>query len=162
GPFWAMIGPNEPDLELWAGDATSVANYMNAVLAQVQGTPNLKTLSPGFNLTNGITHTYFYRMEQAGARFRDLDGFAGTSYNVSGNTAYYYYAYNTAHAEKFRQKVIRFGKPFIFIEYGSFATTNHPDPADPVRVSVINALKKDFALSASDPTVMGITFFNPF
>jgi hypothetical protein len=162
GDFWAVMGPNEPELELWAGDATGVAQYMNAMIDRVGNIPNLKMLSPIFNLSDGITHTYFTTMEAAGARFGELDGFSGTAYNVAGQSAYYWYAWNTGHAEVFRNKVLRYGKPFLFAEYGTFATMSYPTEGDPNRQPIMDALRQDFAWAAGDPTVMGVTWFNAY
>ncbi len=162
GEFWALMGPNEPDLETWAGDAVGVAAYMNAVLAQTDDIPNLRTLSPAFNATNGVTHRFFKTMEQAGARFADLDGFAVTSYTVSGNGAYYYYAKNSAHSERLREKALRFNKPVVFVEYGTFGMFDRPDEGDPRRAQIVQEMRNEFLKAAADSTVMAILHFDAF
>lgn len=162
GEFWALMGPNEPDLEKWAGGAEDVAAYMNAVMGQVEDIPNLRMVSPAFNLTNSATHNYFRRMELAGARFADLDAFAGTSYTVAGNGAYYYYRYNIDHDEKMRHKVQRFDKPFIFAEYGTFGMFDKPNEGDPRRALIVQELKTEFSKAANDETVMAVLYFDAF
>jgi hypothetical protein len=162
GDFWALMGPNEPDLEPWAGGAEDVAWYMNTMLDLVADIPNLRTVSPAFNSTNGITHKYFKAMEDAGARFGDLDAFAATSYSVAGNGAYYYYASNTGHSEKLRQKALRFNKQVIFVEYGTFDMFNKPNENDKGRAKVVSKMRSEFNKAAKDPTVLAILHYDAF
>lgn len=167
GEFWALMGPNEPDLEPWAGDATGVANYMNAVIGEVETIPNLRMVSPAFNLTNGITDTFFNQMEAAGARFADLDAFTGTSYCISGNGSYYYYAYNLGHSPPMRQRLANpaspyYGMQIIFVEYGTFGMFDKPGEDNPARIAVVQELRTNFTLAANDPTVLGILHFDAF
>lgn len=162
GEFWALLGPNEPEQEGWAGDAAGVASYMNSVLAQVDSIPNLRTVSPAFNATNGITHQFFTTMEIAGARFADLDAFAANTYTISGNGAYYYYAYNTGHAETLRAKAIRYGKRMIFTEYGTFGMFDKPDLNDPRRATIVQEIRAEFGKASSDSTVLAILHFDAF
>ncbi|MCA9372591.1 hypothetical protein KC921_00665 [Candidatus Woesebacteria bacterium] len=106
-PFYAIAGPNEPDIEHWAAascggvngsdpDATratfydcvgpALATYMNAIISQ--GLPsNVRLLSPAFNLTSftfdddtGRPDGIPRAMLRAGANFGALYGVAGNIY----------------------------------------------------------------------------------
>lgn len=106
-PFYAIAGPNEPDIEHWAAascggvngsdpDATraafydcvgpALASYMNSMISQ--GLPsNVRLLSPAFNLTSFTFDDHTGRpdgipraMLRAGANFGALYGVAGNIY----------------------------------------------------------------------------------
>jgi hypothetical protein len=98
-------------------------------------------------------------MELAGANFAALDAFAGTSYNLGGRAAYNYYA---AGKPSMRTRALQYGKPFIFIETGTFAMMGKETEGDPRRAKIVAALRKDFGLIVRDPTVMGVLYFNAF
>lgn len=162
--FWAMVGPVEPNsLSTWAGSTPEgVANYMNAVLRDTADLSHLRTLSPSFNLLDEQFDEYFAAMEAAGANFAQLDALAATSYTIAGNGAYYYYAANPSHSETMRDKVERYGLPFIFTEYGGFDMVDHLDEGDPARVQGVAQMKSEFAVAARDFTVTAILLFNAF
>ncbi len=90
-PFYALAGPNEPISETWLGGnpgewwviAPLVSNYMNQVIANVTR-PNVKLLSPAFNLTHPNLNDEVNAMKNAGAKFDQLDGIAGNGYNLKG------------------------------------------------------------------------------
>ncbi len=109
-PFFAIAGPNEPDIEHWAaptcnapdGSSSPVAKaafydcvgpklaaYMNTIVGA--GLPsNVKLLSPAFNLTSfmfnddtGQPNGIPRAMKRAGANFGALYGVAGNIYPVN-------------------------------------------------------------------------------
>src|SRR3990167_6597377 len=59
-----------------------LADYMNAIIdgKKNNNLGNIKVLSPAFALTTEFS--LFQQMEAAGARFGELDGFAGNSYSA--------------------------------------------------------------------------------
>ncbi len=156
GEFWALMGPNEPDLEPWAGGAAGVTAYMNTMLDLVSDIPNLRTVSPAFNSTNSVTSGYVASMESYGARFSELDAFAATTYTVAGNGAYSYYSRNL------RGYVAKYNKQVIFVEYGTFSMFDKPGEDNPARQAVINYERTQVAAAANDPTVMAILYFDAF
>ena len=96
--FYAIVGPNEPDIENWAHHCGSpspgkeewydcvgskLAKYMNTVLNS--GLPdNVKLLSPAFNFTsytfNDQGESIALAMKESGARFDKLYAIAGNIY----------------------------------------------------------------------------------
>lgn len=172
GEFWALFGPNEPDLEKWARDdsiclstdpyAKCLAAYINTVLALTGDIPTLHSVSPAFSSTNPATESLFNGMEKYGAQFSALDAFASTTYTVSGNGAYYYYANNTGFHETMRHRVARFHKQVIFVEYGTFGMFDKPTEGDPRRAKIVQQMRSEFAKAANDTTVMAILHFDAF
>jgi len=59
-----------------------LADYMNAVIAGAGNIPNVKLLSPAFNMTSVTFDEIVNGMGQSGAKFGELDGIAGNVYNV--------------------------------------------------------------------------------
>ena len=59
-----------------------LADYMNAVIAGAGNIPNVKLLSPAFNMTSVTFDEIVNGMGQNGAKFGELDGIAGNVYNV--------------------------------------------------------------------------------
>lgn len=89
--FYALAGPNEPISETWLGGtpgdwqtiAPLVTTYMNAIINGVNQ-PNVKLLSPAFNLTHPTLNQEVTLMRQSGAKFNLLSGIAGNAYNLKG------------------------------------------------------------------------------
>ncbi len=59
-----------------------LADYMNAVIAGAGNIPNVRLLSPAFNMTSATFDGIVNSMGQNGAKFGELDGIAGNVYNV--------------------------------------------------------------------------------
>lgn len=172
GEFWSLFGPNEPDLEKWARDdsiclstdpySKCLAGYMNSMLTLTGDIPTLHSVSPAFSSTNPATEKLFNGMESYGAQFGALDAFASTTYTVSGNGAYYYYASNTGFHETMRHRAARFHKKVIFVEYGTFGMFDKPKVGDPRRATIVQQMRSEFAKAANDTTVMAILHFDAF
>src|SRR3989344_4826685 len=64
--------------------ADGLTEYMNTVLDGAGSLPNIKLLSPAFNLTNPAEAEIANLMVAGGARFSELDGFAGNTYTLNG------------------------------------------------------------------------------
>ena len=91
-----------------------LADYMNAVIDGVKtnGLTKIKVLSPAFNLTSDTFSGIYQSMVQNGARFSQLDGFAGNVYNVSGRTITSWLTEKLAGTEAL-------GKPLYLTEMGT-------------------------------------------
>lgn len=97
--FYAIAGPNEPDIEKWikteCGSAPGtdtpesqtfyncigepLAKYMNAVCA-ANLPSNVKLLTPAFNMTSYTFYGIVDAMDKAGANWSCVDGAAGNLY----------------------------------------------------------------------------------
>lgn len=130
--FYAIAGPNEPDLEAnWFapecknfpnGDETEnqefydcigpkLAAYMNAVC--VADLPdNIKLLSPAFNLTSPSFDGIFSSMVASGANFSCVDALAGNLYPAGQSMAKYW------EDKKLDSKAAALGKKWIITETG--------------------------------------------
>ena len=141
-PFYAIAGPNEPDIEHWAAPTCTAPNqsgsnaeraafydcvgpklaaYMNAIIGA--GLPsNVKLLSPAFNLTSFMFNDDTGRpdgipraMKRAGANFASLSAVAGNIYPVSGTMQ----ATWTGHVAAV---IGELGKPVIITETGPWTS----------------------------------------
>lgn len=63
---------------------TSLSTYTNAVIDGAGNLPNVKLLSPAFNMTSFTFDDIVNAMADGGANFSRLDGIAGNSYNLDG------------------------------------------------------------------------------
>jgi len=119
--FYAIAGPNEPDIENWfapecgryssgAGNiyfdciGPALAQYMNAVCAAKPS--NVRLLSPAFNLTSPSFDGIYKGMQKAGANFDCIDAFAGNLYPAGQSMQQYWKD----------QNLDRFSKPLIITE----------------------------------------------
>lgn len=121
----------------------ALADYMNTVLDGANP-QKVKLASTIFNLTNPAEREIFDYMAQYGARFEELDAFAGNTYTLSGVLAYDWYAAQYGWAQAFEANG---GHPVIFAEFGDF-DQNFP------------TMRSEFSRSASDGKIIGINFFN--
>ncbi len=137
-PFYAIAGPNEPDLEKWLAQGCSapepsaaeavrrayyscigkpLADYMNAMISA--GLPtNVRLLSPAFNLTSftfadnpGQPSGIPRAMRSAGAKFDKLYALSGNIY-PNGDSMQNIWNRNVAGV------VAELGKPMIITETG--------------------------------------------
>lgn len=143
--FYAIAGPNEPDIETWATPGCSPANgsdspnaraafyecagpqladYMNAVIAYK---PNgVKLLSPAFNLTSfmfnddtGQPDGLPLAMLRHGANFTGLDAIAGNIY-PNGDSMQNIWNSHVAPI------ISKLGKPVVITETGPWGVINQP------------------------------------
>lgn len=147
-PFYAIAGPNEPDIEKWikpeCGSAPGtpgadsekfytcigepLAKYMNAVCAG--GLPsNIKLLSPAFNMTSYTFPGIVKAMDKAGANWSCVDAIAGNLY-PAGKTMEAYWKDSTTGA------TIQFlsgkGKKIVITETGPWQALDGSDNGTPV------------------------------
>ena len=136
--------------------ADGLTEYMNTVLDGAGSLPNIKLLSPAFNLTNPAEAEIANLMVAGGARFSELDGFAGNTYTLNGVRAMEFFNSNGWGA--------RFGGPWYFTEYGDFATGDtSPDDGSFERAATIASMHQDFmAAATSSSNIQGINYFNAF
>ncbi len=159
-PVQAQQDPSKINYEC-LGQA--VAEFMNEVLANAEGLPNIRFLSPAFNLTSQYESRLFDAMVKANANFSSLDGMAGNVYTISGINAYDWF--NNSREElggrSWKQIFSQYQKPTVFTEFGDFRLgalpVGHED-----RPKLINDLRVEFARTAADQAVNGINYFNAF
>ena len=138
--FYAIAGPNEPDIENWfapecgraPGEPSDesdkfftcigepLAKYMNAVCAakssgRIPG--NIMLLSPAFNLTSYTFSGIFNSMKNNGANFSCLDAFAGNLY-PAGQSMEAYWNDQERKFGSFDNFQNIYGKPLIITETG--------------------------------------------
>lgn len=135
-----------------------LATYMNKVIGGTSGLSNIRLLSPVFNITNPAEVEIFDYMNQWGAQFGDLYGYAGNTYShVPGAPevrAMEWYERNFAG---------RFsGKPVVFTEYGDFNIgRTEPDDGSPGRSVLVTSMTNDFN-EAALAGIAGVNYFNAF
>lgn len=88
-----------------------IADYMNAVIAGAGNIPNVKLLSPAFNMTSSTFDDIVNAIGQAGGNFNALDGIAGNAYNVDDRRI------TSWLTEKLKNPYVS-GKPFYLTETG--------------------------------------------
>ncbi len=136
--FYAIAGPNEPDIEPWVapdckaapGTASAesetfykcvgkpLAAYMNAVCAaKASGElpANVKLLSPAFNMSSYTFPGIVKAMDAAGANWGCVDAIAGNLYPAGKSMQAYWNDENTGATIKFFQEK---GKGIIVTETG--------------------------------------------
>lgn len=145
-PFYAIAGPNEPDIEHWAApDCTApnqssppsdkrsfyncvgpkLAAYMNAVVDA--GLPtHVKLLSPAFNFTSFTFNDNTVEppgipmaMKKAGAKFNKLSAIAGNIY-PNGDTMQNIWNNHVASI------ITNLGKPVVITETGPWSSVSEP------------------------------------
>ncbi|MBI2309528.1 hypothetical protein HYU89_01395 [Candidatus Collierbacteria bacterium] len=132
-------------------NAKALADYMNGIINSTGGIGNLKLLSPVFNIPSFQTPGLFAAIEAAGAKFSELDAFAGNTYTLEGRKAYDWYA------DFLKGKADQYGKKVIFTEFGDFATINtQPDN----RPDVVATMKQEFDRTMSDGNIESALYFN--
>lgn len=129
-----------------------VAEYMNSVIDGVAGNPNIRLLSPAFNLTSRFTPPLVREMRVAGARFSALAGCSGNTYTSNGRTAYQWYT-NFLNETNLGSAC----RSFVFTEYGDLNTF---DQAINNRNPLILQMQNDFNAAAADTKIRGIIYFN--
>ncbi|KKU69361.1 MAG: hypothetical protein UX93_C0002G0200 [Microgenomates group bacterium GW2011_GWC1_47_20] len=181
---WYLAGTNPSwldDIDTGPGNpaasctGTQVANYVNAVLTAL-GTSrpsNARLLSPAFNLTSRFSPPLFDAMVTAGAKFNQLDGFAGNTYTlpISGGVipAYDWYAVRPAAGTGPTWKQVFAsaapGKQVVFTEYGDFRTGGQT-PEVPNNPVILADMKNEFNRAAGDNDANGgvkaVVYFNAF
>lgn len=132
--FYAIAGPNEPDIEKWiapeCGSAPGtdtpesktfydcigqpLAKYMNAVCAG--GLPgNIKLLSPAFNMTSYTFPGIVKAMDKAGANWSCVDAIAGNLYPAGKSMQAYWTDTSTGEMVNFFKSK---GKQIVITETG--------------------------------------------
>ena len=161
-----LLGFRQPSTAIAATPAPSpsscigqgLTGYMNTVIKGASGLPNIKLLSPAFNLTSNVTPDIFKAMEAAGANFGGLDALAGNIYTVSGTGAYDWYAkVADQYGQTWKQKFGKYGKKVIFTEFGDFATFSTSIDNRP---QVIANMKQEFDKTVADGSIYALTYFN--
>ncbi len=172
--FYAIAGPNEPISETWLGGnpgewwviAPLVTTYMNQVIAHVTR-PNVKLLSPAFNLTHPNLNDEVTTMVRAGAQFDKLAGIAGNGYNLKG------YVVDGVLRETISSQVSRlrsvasnvFANQDIYLtEIGMFESDQNPAWSGtkvPRSQALIN-LKDQIEIMRLDPKIKGFLLFDSF
>lgn len=89
----------------------ALADYMNAVIAGAGNIPNVKLLSPAFNMTSSTFDDIVNSIGAAGGNFDGLDGIAGNAYNVENRRV------TSWLTEKLKNPYVS-GKPFYLTETG--------------------------------------------
>lgn len=134
----------------------ALSEYMNTIVDKTVHSPNIKLLSPAFNLTNPAEVEIFKSMSNAGAKFDQLYAFAGNTYTVNGTAAYDYIATTTSDFDHATWKDRFAGQNIVLTEFGDFDTG---DPAKN-RGQVISTMHQEFTRTATDNQIVAITYFN--
>lgn len=133
--------------------AEALTDYMNTVIDSGAGSlPNIRLLSPAFNLTSPYEPQLFSQMNTMGANFGALWGMSGNTYTVGGKRAMGHYRDNGWEAAFS-------GKPVIFTEYGDFETQN-TRVGSPNRASLISSMTDDYQ-AALQGGIDSINYFSP-
>ncbi len=152
--FYAIAGPNEPDIETWAAPdcgrapgnpgpeaeqfytcvGPKLAKYMNDICNAKNTIPdlaNVKLLTPAFNMTSHTFAGITQAMETNGARFDDscIDAIAGNLYPAGKSMAEYW------EDQGIGEFASNYGKPVIITETGPMQGDRNNPATNPNLVS---------------------------
>lgn len=167
-PFYLIAGPNEPLTEPWTGGAEGdpntvgppLAAYMNSLIDLLkpgQDTGRYRMISPAFNISDPGNGPLISIMTQNGARWNDLYGVTGNTYNDAHNVISNYVG-------AFIGQLGGIDKPIILTEVGRFDSrpVEQGGNGASMEAGLANLKRELGILRSSYPRVETYMLFNGF